>query len=75
MGESSHLGPKYFLPSFFLSASDLTPLNSLSSSFFSLSTFFISSKLRSFSELQLTLEHLKVSRIVVLNSTPSLHNS
>lgn len=45
----------------------LYPFNLLSYFFFSLTTFFLLSKLRSCSGLQLTIKHLKVLRITVLN--------
>lgn len=53
----------------------LYPFNLLSSFFFSLTTFFLLSKLRSCSGLQLTIKQLKVLRITVLNCpTPPQHS-
>lgn len=65
MGESSHQVLLILSRLLLLSASGLVSFNLLSSFFFSLGIFFLPSKLRSFSELQLTLEHLKVLRLTV----------
>lgn len=70
----SHLirSSKYFAAYFLLSASELISFNLLFSFSFSLGIFFsLSSKLRSFCELQLTLEHFKS---FVTNYWTALHH-